>query len=301
MDRAVWTDFLEAQEYLKSAPTPGRVYPFSGRYFYLMTPWLSGRPLASEAFNNYLQQRHAAVLQASAFLTDEQLESYFHVAGVAYLLVDKSDPDTSSVQQEQLRKMCSVAFENTHMAVLEVKNPLGYAFLARDFIQTSSDSPETAVAALGGGSHNLAVIQTFGGETEQAGLRGRVVEGRIVPREGEILEEGRPFLPVSKTGQSNYQRAEFEAAGEPGWLIFNEAWHPDWRAREGEKEMPITKGLLAFSAVRTEGISPVIFEFKAPWWYDWCAWAAVMGWAVALAYLAYGLRRDVAHSGPAGV
>ncbi|MFM8981963.1 MAG: hypothetical protein ACKOLA_03485, partial [Spartobacteria bacterium] len=121
MDRAVWSDFLEAQEFLKSSPKPGRVYPFSGRYFYLMTPWLSGRPLASEAFNNYLQQRPAAVLQASAFLADDQLETYFRVAGVAYLLVDKTDPDMTSKQKERLRKMCAVAFENSNFAVLEVK------------------------------------------------------------------------------------------------------------------------------------------------------------------------------------
>lgn len=299
MDREVWTDFLEAQEFLKSAPTPGRVYAFSGRYFYLMTPWLSGRPLASEAFNNYLQQRHAAVLQASAFLVEGQLESYFRVAGVAYLLVDKTDPDTSSDQQERLRKMCPVVFENTHMAILKVENPLGYAFLARDFIQASSDSPETAVAALGGGAHHLAVIQTFRGETEQAGFRGRVVEGRIVPQEGEVLEEGQPFRPVPKTGRSSYQRAEFQAAGEPGWLIFNEAWHPDWRAREGDKETTVTKGLLAFSAVRTEGEAAIIFEFKPPWWYDWCAWAAVGGWVATLVYLVFGIRPGGVRSGPA--
>jgi len=290
MERAVWADFLEAQEFLKSSPKPGRVYPFSGRYFYLMTPWLSGRPVAAEAFNSYLQQRPAAVLQASAFLSDEQLEAYFRVAGVAYLLLDKTDPDTTSKQLEQLRKMCPVAFENTNIAVLEVKNPLGYAFLARDFIQTSSDGPETAVAALGGAAHNLAVIQTAGGETAEPGLRGRVVDGHIAQREGEVLDEGRAFQPVKKTGKSNYQRVEFEPTGETGWLIFNEAWHPDWRAREAGKEIPLSKGLLAFSAVRTDGKSPVVFEFQPPWWYAWCAWVAVAGWFAALVYLALGVR-----------
>jgi hypothetical protein len=155
MDRAVWTDFLEAQEFLKSSPKPGRVYPFSGRYFYLMTPWLSGRPLAAEAFNSYLQQCHAAVLQASASLSDDQLETYFCVAGIGYLLVDKTDPDTSRKQQERLRKMAPVVFENPNIAVLEVRDSLGDAFLARDFIRTSSSAPETAVAALGGAAHNL--------------------------------------------------------------------------------------------------------------------------------------------------
>ena len=40
--------------------------------------------------------------------------------------------------------------------------------------------------------------------------------------EGEVLEEGRPFLPVKKSGQSTYHRVGFEPAGEPGWLVFNE-------------------------------------------------------------------------------
>jgi hypothetical protein len=291
MDRAVWADFLAAQEFLKSSPTPGRVYPFSGRYFYLMTPWLSGRPLAAEAFNNYLQQRHAAVLQASAFMSDDQLESYFRVAGVAFLLIDKTDPDTTSSQQERLRKMGPVVFESPNIALLEVKKPLGYAFLARDFIQTSSDAPETAVAALGGAAHHLAVIQTAGGETAEPGLRGRVVDGRIAQRDGEVLEEGRDFLPITKTGITTYQRSEFVPTGEPGWLVFNEAWHPDWTAREGDKSLAVTKGLLAFSAVKTEGKSPVVFEFRPPWWYDWCAWTGVCAWAGALGFLALGIRR----------
>ena len=300
LDRAVWSDFLEAQEFLKSSPTPGRVYPFSGRYFYLMTPWLSGRPLAAEAFNSYLQQRPAAVLQASAFLSDEQLGAFFRVAGVAYLLIDKTDPDTPFSQQERLRNMYPTAFENSHIAVLEVKNALGQAFLARDFIRTSSDAPETAVAALGGAAHNLAVIQTAGGETEEPGFRGQVVGGRIVQREGEVLEEGRPFLPIAKTGAFSYQRAEFEPAGEPGWLVFNEAWHPDWTVRVDGNQIAVTKGLLGFSAVRTDGKSPVVFEFQPPWWYDWCAWAGVSSWVVALGFLLLGLRRGAGRSAPAG-
>jgi hypothetical protein len=52
LERGVWSDFVAAQEFLKSAPLQGRVYPFSGRYFYMMTPWLSARPLAAEAFNS---------------------------------------------------------------------------------------------------------------------------------------------------------------------------------------------------------------------------------------------------------
>ncbi|MFM8363957.1 MAG: 6-pyruvoyl-tetrahydropterin synthase-related protein, partial [Verrucomicrobiota bacterium] len=213
MDRAVWEDFTAAQDFLKSAPVEGRVHPFSGRYFYLMTPWMSGRPLTTEAFNSYLQQRNAAVLQSSATLVDGYLESLLRISGSAYLLMDKTDPDTPADLQERLRKMCEPVFENTHFAVLAVPNPLGSAFLARDFVLAPDDAPVNAMAALGGAEHNLAMIEGTGLPTDEPGLQGRVVEGRIAAKEGGVLEDGRPFLAVSKKGASTYERFEFEPTG----------------------------------------------------------------------------------------
>jgi hypothetical protein len=93
-------------------------------------------------------------------------------------------------------------------------------------------------------------------------------------------------VKVPGSGASTYERFEFAAPGEAGWLVFNEAWHPDWRAFAGGVELPVEKALLAFSAVRTDGKTPVVFEFRAPWWYDACAWIAVLGWTAALGYLA---------------
>ena len=285
MDRAVWTDFLAAQEFLKSAPAEGRVYPFSGRYFYLVTPWISGRPLAAEAFNSYLQQRGAAVLQGSAFFEDGLLRTYMRVAGVAYLLVDKTDPDTDQALQGRLRGMFPVAFENTNMAVLAVGEPLGFGFLAKDFVQAGSDGPEVAMAALGGAEHNLAVVGMDGAAADEPGMRGRVVDGRIAPPDGGKLEEGAAFEPVGRVSE-NYQRVEFAPAGGAGWLVSNEAWHPDWRAFQGGRELEVHKAMLAFSAVRTDGTGGVVFEFREPWWYNFCAWAAVGGWVAALGFLA---------------
>ena len=278
----MWRDFLETQEFLKTAPEPGRVYAFSGRYFYLMTPWLSGRPLAAEAFNSYLHQRGAAILQASAFLNDERMATYFRAAGVAYLLVDKTDPDTKPDMQAKLRGLFPVVFENENMALLGVGNPLGYGFLARDFLQTGTDSPETAIAAIGGAEHNLAMIQTSGLAVDEPGLRGKVVEGRIAASEGKVLDKGRAYARVPRREGGTYQRVEFEPTGESGWLIFNEAWHPDWTAREGIEERKIHRAMLAFSAVQTTGQAGVAVEFQQPWWYNLCAWTSLVGWALAL-------------------
>jgi hypothetical protein len=287
MDRQVWNDFLEVQDFLKTAPEPGRVHPFSGRYFYLMTPWLSGRPLTSEAFNSYLQQRSAAALQGSAFLNDTQTAAYLRAAGVAYVLIDKSDPDTSQKLQEKFREMLPVVFENSSMALLGVKKPLGYAFLARDFVKTDSIGIETAIAALGGAEHNLAMIQLDGGPTTEPGLQGNIVNGRIASLDGNVMQEGRDFLPVKRSDGATYQRVSFDPTGHAGWLVFNEAWHPDWRALEDGIEIPVRQALLGFSAVKTSGEAGVVFEFRQPWWYNYCAWTAVISWAGAVVFLVF--------------
>jgi len=290
MPQQVWEDFTETQEFLKSAPVAGRVYPFSGRYFYLMTPWLSGRALSAEAFNSYLQQRGVAILQGTAFLDDAHLKSFLRVSGAAYLLVDKSDPDTSQKMQERLRGLFPVAHENTNFVVLEVIEPLGAGFLASDFIMSVDAAPENALAALAGASHNLVMLEFAGAPAEMPGLQGRVDGGRIVQLEGRMMEEGRPFAPVSG-GMDTYQSARFEPTGEAGWLVFNEAWHPDWRAYEEGKRVPVRRAMLAFSSVETSGTSAVVFRFEQPWWYDWCAWAGMAGWGCVLVGTALGWRR----------
>lgn len=299
LEPGVWRDFLAAQEFLKSAPAEGRVHPFSGRYFFMMTPWISGRALAAEAFNNYLMQRNAAVLQGSAFLVEEHLRAYLRITGAAYVLVDKTDPDTPQELQERLRGVCPAVFENTHIAVLAVPEPLGNAFLARDFVLAPDDTPANAMAALGGALHHFAMIEGIGLPTAEPGLQGRVVEGRIVAKEGGKMEEGRPFEPIETVGAPTYERFEFEATGEPGWLVFNEAWHPDWKASSAGAEIPVTKGMLAFSAVRTDGKNSVVFEFRPPWWYDVCAWTGVAGWVAAAVFLLTGFKPGGGRSTPA--
>ena len=291
MNPKVFSDFLEAQNFLKSAPQPGRVYPFSGRYFYLLTPWISGRPLVSEAFNNYLQQRGAALLQGSAFLNDSLLDSYLRIAGVAYLLIDKTDPDTPKDLQTRLRSRFSTAFENTNMLVLSVSGSMGWGFLAQEFLQTSSNGPEVAVAALGSAAYNFATIQMTGIDLNEQGFRGRIIEGRITPKEGSVITEGQAFQPLTKKEGGNYHETTFEPAGQSGWLIFNQAWHPDWVAVvDGKTEKP-HRAFLAFSAIKTDGTQEVRFEFRPPWWYNFCLYIGFAAWMGALGFLLTGRGR----------
>lgn len=291
MKPKVFSDFLEAQNFLKSAPQPGRVYPFSGRYFYLLTPWISGRPLVSEAFNNYLQQRGAALLQGSAFLNDSLMDSYMRIAGVAYLLIDKTDPDTPKDLQTRLRSRFSTAFENTNMLVLSVSGSMGWGFLAQEFLQTSSNRPEVAVAALGSAAYNFATIQMTGIDLNEQGFRGRIIEGRITPKEGSIITEGQAFQPLTKKEGGNYHETTFEPAGQSGWLIFNQAWHPDWVAVVDGKTKKPHCAFLAFSAIKTDGTQEVRFEFRPPWWYNICLYIGFAAWVGASGFLLTGRGR----------
>lgn len=294
MDRAVFNDFLAAQEFLKSAPQSGSVYAFSGRYFYLLTPWISGRPLANEAFNSYLQQRGAALLQSSSMLSEESWQSFLRISGVAYLLIDKTDPDNPNELQEKMRRNFVTSFENDNMAVLAVKEPLGPCFLARDYVQTTKDDAPSAMASLGAARYNYAAIQMPGADLEAPGYQGKIVEGRILPKEKTAIQEGAHFLSIPQKSDSTYQRFTFAASEHPGWMVFNQAWHPDWVAiQDGKIEKP-HRAFLAFSAVQTDGAHEVTFEFRQPWWYNVCVWAGATAWFAALIFLISGCG----HSNP---
>ena len=290
LPRKVWKDFGEAQDFLKTSEVRGRVYPVSGRYFYLMTPWMSGRSLSAEAFNSYLQQRGVATLQATAYLDDKNFSTYLRISGAAFVLVDKTDPDIPQKIQDRLGKLFPVAFENDHFAVFEVPESLGAGFLARDLVLARGASPVNALAALGGATHNLAMIEVEETRSDQVGAMGRVVEGKIVPIDSRTVDEGRPFLPVAGDLRS-YQSVDFEPVDDDGWLVFNEAWHPDWHAYVDGERRPLRRAMLAFSGVDVRSGEMVKFRFEPPWWYDSCAWAGVAGWAGVLAVVAVGSWR----------
>lgn len=283
MEAEVFEDFLAAGAHIKSSPIPGRVQAFSGRYFYLLTPYLTGRPLVSEAFNSYHQQRGAAILQGVAFTNDETLMSYFNIAGVSHLLIDKCDVDTSAELQGRLRNLLPVGFENDRFVVLENKGSLGAGFLAKDFIQAPGGKPEVSTAALGGAHFNLATVELAGVASDEPGLRGRIVDGHIeAAKSGEAMQEGQPFVRVGLAGSGNYQTVPFAPSGDAGWLVMNQAWHPDWQAFQGGKPLKNRRAFLAFQAVKTDGKQGVEFRFQQPWWYNICVGTGLASWAAAL-------------------
>lgn len=289
LSREVFSDFLAAQQYLKSSPVPGRVYAFSGRYFYLLTPYLSGRGLTSEAFNNYLQQSGMALMQSAAFTTSETLRAYIKVSGVSHLLVDKTDSDTPPEFKERLAKLLPVAFENENFLILENKDSLDQAFLAHDFIQTRENSADAAGCALAVVQYNFAVIQTLAKLGQSPGLRGQIVEGKVELGEDKQAE-GLPFARVGKQSGNPYREIALEPSKAPGWLILTQAWHPDWAAYDGGNKLTIHQAFIGLPAVKTNGESSVTFRFEPPWWYPACVSTGVLAWLGAGLFCMVGMK-----------
>lgn len=286
LEAGVFKDFLAAEDQINSSPTPGRVYAFSGRYFYLLTPYLTGRPLVAEAFNGYLQQRGAAILQGMAFANDEWLASYLNISGVSHVLIDKNDPDTPRDLQLRLRSFLPVSFENDNFAVLENKKSLGPGFLAQDFIQTPDSQIRASTAAFGGVIFNMAVIEMLGSAKGEPGLRGKVVDGKIEPIKSDVpMVEGHSFERVALAARGNFQSAPFAATGSAGWLVMTQAWHPDWKAFQDGKSLEIHRAFLAFPSVKTDGKQGVEFRFQQPWWYNLCAGIGIFSWVSGAFYL----------------
>jgi hypothetical protein len=74
----------------------------------------------------------------------------------------------------------------------------------------------------------------------------------------------------------------FAPSGDAGWLVMNQAWHPDWQAFQGGKPLKNRRAFLAFQAVKTDGKQGVEFRFQQPWWYNICAEIGVLSWMLAV-------------------
>jgi dolichol-phosphate mannosyltransferase len=285
MDRQTFDDFLAVQNFLKTASPPGRIAPYSGRYFYLLTPLLSGRGLVTEAFGGQFMLRGVAELQQASFLSREDFTTFLDIAGVSHLLIDKKDPDTPGGLQDTLRSLMSPVLENEHFVVLE--NPDNYypAAFAKNFVVI--DEQATGIA-----SNSLRVAE-----------RGLLAVSRRTPfgdEEGLVrlneypasVQRMRKVLPDT-VERRNVQEIVVDPPAETGWLVIPEAFHPDWKATQAGRVLQIAVAYGALLAIRLDGTADaILLSFQPPWWYFVCVWTSLAGWlAVVVLLIAKKLSR----------
>jgi len=279
-----FADFDRSQEYLRASPIEGRVYPLSGRYFYLRTPMQSGRGLNSEAAWSHFQMKGVRALLDGANASLPTMQTYMRVAGISHVLLDKQDPFTPQEFQNAFAQMYPTGFDSEYIRVLENKDSLAPAFLAREYLAMDSGTERLASGFLDlAGKINVVPVELDPNERSYpflAGMGSAKGEVQLTPDYAQAI--GVPFQRVPyRESRNNPSKMVFDPAGaREGWLVVTEAWHPDWHAYASGVALPVRKafgGLMAVNLTGTQG--PVEFIFQAPRWYDLCVWISGVSWA----------------------
>lgn len=287
LDRQTFTDFQAAQDFLKKAPRAGWVYPMSGRYFYLLTPHLSGRGLNNEAFNSYLMQRGISYLQSVAWISPDYLQAYLKIGGIAYILIDKKDPDLDAETQAKFSRLLPTAFENDHFLVLENPAALFPAFMAHEYVDGDVQMAEFAQASL-----RLAKVGSIAVLPQDEPIPGRI--GRL-ESDGYVLnDKASPSITslsaVSPETRYGYRSISLPKVSSPGWLVLPLAFHPDWRAAIDGRPAGTDEVDGAFLGVYVpQDGGSVEFRFVPPWWYGASLALSALGWLGWLGVVAVGL------------
>jgi dolichol-phosphate mannosyltransferase len=299
MDRQTFDDFLVVQSFLKTAASPGRVAPFSGRYFYLLTPLLSGRGLITEAFGGQFMLREVAKLNQASFSSRQDFTTFLDIAGVSHLLIDKKDPDTPAGLQETLRSLRSSVFENEHFLLLE--NPENYypAAFAKNFVALDERAADLAGISLRVAAQGVLALSPGKNFSSQ--------EGIIKSSENFASDQRLRRVPVNTVHRNSFHEILIDPPAEAGWLVIPEAFHPDWRAIQAGRVLQKARAYDAFLAVRLDGTPGAIsLSFQPPWWYFACLWTSFAGWvgvvalmgAKKLSLLPEGLQRFLSQTPP---
>jgi dolichol-phosphate mannosyltransferase len=278
-----FADFDRSQEYLRASPIEGRVYPLSGRYFYLRTPMQSGRSLNSEASWAHFQLLGTRALLDGANASLPTMQTYMRVAGISHVLLDKQDPFTPQEFQNAFAQMYPTGFDSEYIRVLENKDSLAPAFLAREYLAMDPGTERLASGFLDLAEKiNVVPVELDPKERSYpflAGMGSAKGEVQLTPDYAQAI--GVPFQRVPyREPRNNPSKMVFDPAGaREGWLVVTEAWHPDWHAYASGAALPVRKafgGLMAVNLTGTQG--PVEFIFQAPSWYDLCVWISGVSW-----------------------
>lgn len=218
------------------------------------------------------------------------MQTYMRVAGISHLLLDKQDPFTPQEVQNFYSQFYPIGFDSEYIRVLENRESLAPAFLAREYLAMDPGTEGLASGFLDlAGKINVVPIELGPNERGFPFLVGSgTIQGEVQLNPEYSQAVGVPFQRVSfSESRNNPSRMAFDPPQpRQGWLVVTEAWHPDWRAYAGESPIPVYKAFGGLMAVHLDGSQgPIRFVFEAPRWYDACVWVSGLSWFTVLGLL----------------
>ncbi|MDH4470064.1 MAG: hypothetical protein QE493_03720 [Verrucomicrobiae bacterium] len=280
-----FNDFSQTVHFLKQNPSHSRVIPFSGRYFYLQIPALTGHPLTDEAFNRYFQLKWVRSLGNS--LNPSEFKEFLNLLGASYLFIDKEDPTTSKQSQDFYRSLFPVAFENNSFLILENQSSLYPAFIARDFVVFPQESYSAAGVSLHLASMNLLSLEMKQANPGDLGFAGMVKGNNQVELLPHYKEHGGlPFTRINSDDSilDHDQKIVFHLSPSvSGWCVITTAFHPDWKGTvDGQSSNVYLAAGALLSMYVPLNSQEIIFKFTPPCWYTLCFDLGIFCWILAL-------------------
>jgi len=286
LNQDILHDYQLAAKFLKEAARPGRVYPVSSRYFYLTIPEITGRGISTEAAFRHFQLKWVRYLEVASQNSGELLQRYINFAGVAYLLIDKSDGSVSPDVCQSFQRVFPLVYANNSFAILENRGDLYPGFLAHDYVAFSKESYLQASSILQLARLNFLAVENSNPDLNEKGLAGISKGGEEVELTPNFRDRlGRPFQILNL---ENPRNADFSSMcfmlpslQEGGWVAATEAWHPSWKAFVDGVEKPTSRVAAALLGVHVEpGNRQVEFRFVQPFWYAGLIEVGVFSWAL---------------------
>ena len=274
-----YSNYAEAQKFLASAPLLGRVSAISGRYFYLTTPRDSQRALSSEALLRHFQLRWIRYMESGSMLSPETAKAYFDLFGISYVLIDRNDPDTPPGYQAGFKQLFPTVFENDGFTILENSTSLYPAYEAKNIVSAEKEIFKNPGAVLLLGRGGLIAIEEFAGRSvgkiNNQGTQD--IPDRVTLEKTSTLKK----LALQEPRNKNYHSftvTGLETEETPRAVVVSEAYHPDWKAYQGNESLPVYRAVGALLAVEVSQPGDVHFIFTPPWYYNFCATACLLAW-----------------------
>jgi hypothetical protein len=249
-------------DFLKSAPQPGGVMAYSSRYFYLLIPGETGRPLVDESLALHFEPKWRRWMRVAAMATAAGEKNFFDLNGVSFLLLDKGDPVFRTEILPILRRSFPVVYQNNHFEILRNKSSKAPGFFISRHIPMRVDSIKEAF---------VAVERIRHGEIP--------ADSPVEPDEEALLE-----IPL-RSDRGPDTRVRFALEGLPGrrgLAVATMNYHPDWTAQGDSGTLKVCQAagnLLAAQVVQAD--SRVEFRFRQPWWYGTAILSALAAWLLA--------------------
>jgi dolichol-phosphate mannosyltransferase len=279
-------DFKLLENFLAEAKPSGAVSFLSGRYFYLLTPQMSGRPLMREAFHSHFMTSWMRSLVDAGYVSTDVLRAQFNVCGVTYIVLDKMDSGINQQVIDYYARLFPVAYQNDHFIAFFNPSSLAPAFVAHQYIAAVGGSDPGVPTLLSFARYNFAIIDVSSVESSDPYL-----VGVADPKNGVQIKldyknkTGDPFhIYAPQWKRDSFHIIHFEGMPQQGgWLIVTQSYHPDWKAFADGKQIPTARAFCGLLAARfPDNVNEVTFKFKPPWWYNFLLTTSFVSWCLVL-------------------